>query len=402
MNNRSTMQKVIRKAAALTGLKGITNKKFVEFIYELVLQRKPDEHGMKIWLNAMRGGMEPMELFKTLVESEEFAITSAKNKNFNLNYPRRKMESAVTEPGVERKDQLDALNFIDLKDDWVKFEEIIVRQHAEGNKEINDVLKSIYLNEDRAESFNRFLNSREFHYIKHLLSVLGVKPLERICEVGGGAGYLSWALHQTGYQYMTLFEPNPSKISGVAHLKSLPEAANIHIYSDLHEWHSNKAQYDVILTKACLHHFGNISQVAASIRQKMPIGGRWIALREQFSDTPQELAVLLRDHDYCQKHNLYEWGYTAAMYVEALELVGLRLTAIVPSFYANDCIGTNLENPDTEESLKFTAEIDGLLQHSPDVTVERFWEEHYARYKSNKVPLQYTRPQVMVFEKILV
>jgi 2-polyprenyl-3-methyl-5-hydroxy-6-metoxy-1,4-benzoquinol methylase len=375
-----------------------TNKQFIKFIYQLLLQRSPDEGGFNHWLNALNKGSQPMEFINSILSSDEFAVISHKNKTINpaINIKNQKNTLSFTET-----DKLDTLHF-DLTDDWKKFEDIINQQHITASSDINNILKSIYLNKDRAEAFDRFKQSYEFQYIHHLLTVLGIDDNKKICEVGGGAGYLTWALSTSNYRFIDLFEPNPTWISGVGYLKSRDDATEINIHTDLHEWHTNNKLYDVIITKACIHHFGNISQVAASIRQKIQMGGRWVALREQFADTPAELVTLLAEHDYCQEFKLYEWAYPAATYIEAMEMVGLRLTAIVPAFYANDCIGTNLENKPTPDSLAFTAEIDDLLRTSPEITVERFWEEHHARRNGFNRPLQYTRPQAMIFEKVLV
>lgn len=379
----------------------MNNRKFIKFAHQLLLQRFPSEEELIHWLKALKQGLDPMKLMDGLLESPEFAQLAFKNKRFSSHYLPHPIQNPMNHSS-EKEDQLDNMSFINLEDNWSKFEEIISKQHAEGSLDINHNLKTLYLNQEREEAFNRFKNSYEFYYIHHLLKTLRIETDKQFCEVGGGAGYLAWALLKSGYQKMDLFEPNPSWTSGVGYLKSRDDIQGMQIYSDLPTWHTNKKLYDVIITKACLHHFGNISQVAASIRQKMKMNGKWVALREQFSDTPKELAKLLKDHDYCQPFNLYEWAYPAATYVEALEMVGLRLVAIVPAFYGNDCIGTNLENKQTQDSLAFTAEIDQLLQTNPQVTVERFWEEHHIRRKNPTIPVQYTRPQAMIFEKILI
>lgn len=375
-------------------------KNFVKHIYQLVFKRDADEKGLHYWSNELLNGLHPMNFLQMLFSSDELLTNQA--SNFFSQYQSTIQPTIKSEKNNGHiEDSLDKLNFIDLLDNWEKFEEIITKQQSE-NTSIQDTLKLLYLNKDRNEAFNRFRNSNEFFYIHHLLKILKVDTDQSICEIGGGAGYLAWALFVSGFQSMDLFEPNAAWTSGVGYLKTKADSKCMQIYHDLHEWHQKNIQYDVIVSKACLHHFGNISHISASIRQKMKIGGLWIAFREQFADTPLELITLLTEHDYCQKYKLYEWGYSASAYVDALEMVGLRLKAIVPAYYANDCIGTLFEDELSEEALAFTNEIDNLLQTSPEITVERFWQEHYARRTGRKTLLQYTRPQVMIFEKILI
>jgi hypothetical protein len=61
------------------------------------------------------------------------------------------------------------------------------------------------------------------------------------------------------------------------------------LFNDYLAWHATSLRYDVFITNNCIHHFLNIAQVAASLRQKLVAGGKWFAFREQFANTPKEL-----------------------------------------------------------------------------------------------------------------
>jgi hypothetical protein len=115
--------------------------------------------------------------------------------------------------------------------------------------------------------------------------------------------------------------------------------------------------------------------VAASLRQKLSAGGKWFAFREQFADTPKELGEALARHPYCQRFGTYEWFYPAHHYVESIELAGFRLDAVVPAGYANDCLGTFSEGPQSAASRWSTDRLDALLARSPVKTVDAFWQE---------------------------
>ena len=285
-----------------------------------------------------------------------------------------------------------------LEENPERHEAIIAAQQDDPAPAIQKLLHSIYLEKDRAGAFKRFHDGLEFRTIRKLLDRFGVRKDARILEIGGGAGFLAWALSAAGYSDVSLLEPNGQYTTGTGYLRSRTDAGAIRIHNDLKTWHAGPDRYDVVITKNCIHHFLNMAQAAASIRQKLTPAARWFAFREQFADTPQELYGLFATHPYSQAHGLYEWSYPASHYVEAIEIAGFGLQAAVPSGYANNTLGTYQEYPGGPEIQHLTAQIDDLLTKNPQGTVTAFWEEVLRNRFQNGTARFFTRPQLMVFD----
>ncbi|HEX6979718.1 MAG TPA: methyltransferase domain-containing protein [Alphaproteobacteria bacterium] len=303
---------------------------------------------------------------------------------------------------TDRKDRIDALNLINLEENAEKLEKIVRLQQkvAASNPQIQSLLHATFLQEDRDGDFARFLATREFATIQKILGWFGITQKSRLCEVGGGSGFLSWALHASGFRDISLLEPNVSFATGTGYLRSRPDADGLRIYRTVEDFNAAPDYYDAVITRNCIHHFRNISYVAAQIRQKMAPGGKWFSFREWFADTPQELQAALANHPYCQPYGIYEWPFPAYHYADAIEIVGFRLIAVVPAGYANGCLATYSENPGPPELERFTALIDHQLQTDPDITVRAFWDEvRWNKFEGAKKRL-FTRPQAMIFEKI--
>jgi hypothetical protein len=128
----------------------------------------------------------------------------------------------------------------------------------------------------------------------------------------------------------------------------------------------------------------------------------WIAIREQYADTPKELYNLFSTHPYCQPFGIYEWSYPASHYVEAIEIAGFRLEAVVPLGYANNCLCSFSESPLGPEAQRRTGLIDQILATEPRKTVENFWDEVAQGRCDPTIARRYSRPQMMVFRRIEV
>jgi glycosyltransferase involved in cell wall biosynthesis len=294
---------------------------------------------------------------------------------------------------------LRGLNILSLEESPARHEAVIAAQQGDPSPEIQMLLQSTYLDKDRGAAFERFRTGLEFQAMCRLFEILGVTPEMRVCEIGGGAGFLSWALVQAGFKDVTLLEPNGEYTTGTGYLRTRLDAAGLRIHNDLRAWHANETGYDLVLTKNCIHHFKNITQAAASVRQKMRPGARWFAFREQFADTPRELYELLASHPYCQKHGLYEWAYPASHYVEAVELAGFKLTTVVPAGYANHALGAYRNDPGDAEARNLTAQVDELLRKGRHTTVNAFWNEVARNRTGNGAAMRFfSRPPLMVFD----
>src|SRR5437870_3531214 len=105
---------------------------------------------------------------------------------------------------------IDSLNILGLDESPAKLEAVITEQQslAQGDDSVGALLASIYLRADRAGDFARFLGSRDFEVTCKLLELFEVRRNDRICEVGGGPGFLTWALAQRGFTDVELLEPS--------------------------------------------------------------------------------------------------------------------------------------------------------------------------------------------------
>jgi hypothetical protein len=296
----------------------------------------------------------------------------------------------------------DQFNIINLEESPEKIEQIIIDQQTNflDNQNINALLTSIYLCPDRDGDFNRFLNSLDFKITLKLMTLFGVRQGNRLCEIGGGPGFFVWALQQSGYSSIELVEPNNRYNTGTGYLRTRKDSDGIVIHSDLSQWHHSTDRIDVVITKNCIHHFKNISQAAAAIRQKMNDNAIWIVIREQYADTPKELYNLFLTHPYCQPFGTYEWAYPPSHYVESIEIAGFRLEAVVPLGYANNCLCSFSESPLGPEAQRRTGLIDQILTTEPGKTVESFWDEVAQGRRDPTIARRYSRPQMMMFRRI--
>lgn len=297
-----------------------------------------------------------------------------------------------------------AFKILTLEENPARHEAIIAAQQARYATDpgIRQLLDSIYLEADRARAFDRFLNGLEFQTIVKLLGMFRVTAASRLCEVGGGPGFLSWALTRAGFDRVELLEPNAEFNTGTGYLRTRSDATGITIHNDLPSWHATAEAYDAVITKNCIHHFKNISQAAASLRQKMHDGALWFAFREWYADSPRELYGQLAGHPYCQPYGLYEWPYPAHHYVEAIEIAGFRLAAVVPAGYTNNCLAAYVEQEGDEANRQMTAQIEAALTGNPGATVQAFWQEVIGNRFQGKQARLFSRPQLMVFARVPV
>jgi hypothetical protein len=297
---------------------------------------------------------------------------------------------------------LDDLEMFGLVEDPDRWERLILDENrrASFDPTARAIIESMYWETDRERAFARFLESRDCAGIGKLLKLLGVRSDHAVCEIGGGNGCLAWALCQAGYRDMTLLEPNPHFITGTGYLQTRPDARRLKIGNDLPGWYGDPAKYDVILTRNCLHHFPNLAWSAACIRQKIVPGGRWVVIREPFAETASELYRFLHGHPYSQAYGVFEFALPAAHYVESIELAGFRLAAVVPGGYANNCLSQYENGPGGFWTRRWTAAVDFVLRRYPRGTAVAYRAEQFLR-RTLSLPLRlFSRPQVMLFERI--
>jgi SAM-dependent methyltransferase len=292
------------------------------------------------------------------------------------------------------------------REDPNRYEEIVLEQldEAESDPAIALLLRGNYIHRDPSVAFEEFRQSLEFQKIKELLATFGATTGSRICEIGGGPGFVVWALREAGYRDVSLLEPNGNFYTGTGYLRSRSDAGDITIINDLEKWYAGDDSYDFILTRNCIHHFPNIGYITASIRQKMKRGGRWFAWREPFAENSQQLYALLSGHPYTYQYGLYEYAYPVMHYVESFTLAGLRLLAVVPFGYANNALIQFERSEGAEKTRAFTLSVDRLLKEKPEATVRKFlWEVFTNRYLRGVLgPRRYSFPSAFLFQRVPV
>jgi len=268
---------------------------------------------------------------------------------------------------------------------------------AKKDPTTKQVLDAIYLDEDRAASFERFFSSGEFKTIREQVLRRTEGNLNAsICEVGAGPGFLAVALARSGFTNVCMLEPNGEWHTGTGFIGPLAEAHGVRIWNDLSAWYESDKVYDYIITKACVHHFTNVSKVAAEIACKLEDGGEWLMFDEFFANTTKDFYLALRDHSHVIKYGQYEWPYAAGMYVDLMRLVGFTLIDVVPNRYKNNYISRNitgtvrLSSPVTFiTNILLRAKITTLFFRLERLLGDMFQLDGRLRF--------FTRPQLLVF-----
>ena len=269
---------------------------------------------------------------------------------------------------------------------------------AKTNADVKDVLEAIYLDEDRKSSFERFLNSEEFktkkcEILRHVNDDLNAK----ICEVGAGPGFLAVGLAIHGFKNISILEPNQEWITGTGFISETAKKYGVYICNDLDSWYNSDELYDIIITNACVHHFENVSKIAAEIRCKIEADGKWLMFDEYFANSANDLYLALAVHSHVIRYGQYEWPYSASLYVELLNLVGYKLHEVIPTRYKNSYISRNVSG-----KVKFagfvTVFTKVLLKTRFTVfvmKVEIFIDKCFGLKRSLRL---FTLPQLLVFK----
>lgn len=298
-------------------------------------------------------------------------------------------------------DAADRLKIHSLVEDPARWEAMIRAEieRARTDASARAVIESIYCDEDREAAFERFRRGPELARILALFERLGVPRDARICEIGGGAGWLGWALHHEGYRRLEMLEPNGEHVSGTGYLRTRADAADIRIWNDLDAFYADPGRYDLILTHNCVHHFRSIGYVAAAIRQKVEESGRWLMMREWFADSAEELYQRLREHPYSQRYGVFEFPYPASHYVESVEMAGFELCSVVPSGYANGLLDGTGESEGGRVNQLGSRAFEGFLGIAPGATAGLYRAELFANRYLGRRLRRFTRPQAMVFRR---
>ncbi|WP_158222575.1 class I SAM-dependent methyltransferase [Rhodopirellula sp. MGV] len=300
---------------------------------------------------------------------------------------------------VPRK--LDDLVLYSLREDPQISEQMIVGENERAKTdELSDrILKSVYWEADREAAFARYFESSDFKNTLKLINTFDINPSAPLVEIGGGSGFLSWALTRSGFQDVSLLEPNPNFITGTGYLQTRADSKSITIENSLDRFYESSRSYETVVTRNCIHHFPNITFVAACIRQKLKDGGKWVVIREPYVETAIELYQFLQGHPYSQGYGIYEFGFPASHFINCIEMAGFELSAVVPATYANDALAMYSEEQGSTRNRLFTKTADMLLKRLPSATCTAYRIEQLLRAISGSKRSLFTKPQVMLFEK---
>ena len=277
-------------------------------------------------------------------------------------------------------------------------EEIIKKETAlsKTNPDVKTILNALYLDEDRELSFQRYCASHEFKILfNEIARNIGGNRNAKICEIGAGPGFLAAALAKSGFKNISILEPNSAWTTGTGFIASSGHKYGVHVWNSLNDWYASDELYDLIITRACVHHFDNVSKVAAEIRCKINSDGRWLMFDEYFANTPEELYAALATHAHVVKYGQYEWPYSASLYVELMSLVGFKLIEVLPNRYENNYIARNISN-----DVRFTkiVTIASKILVRLKMTVFAFRIEKFIYSFFNPKRRFFTLPQLFVFK----
>jgi hypothetical protein len=246
---------------------------------------------------------------------------------------------------------------------------------AKTDPKIKTMLEILYLDEDREASFQRFCSSMEFkvtfeEIVRHAEYDWNVK----ICEVGAGSGFLAVALAKAGFHNVSILEPNRDWITGTGFIADYARKYGVRIWNDLDSWYEAEELYDLIITKACVHHFDNACKVGAEIRFKLDKHGKWMMFDEFFANSSEDLLSVLNNHVHAAKYGQYEWPYSASLYAELMDLAGYTLEEVIPNRYKNSYLCRNISE---KRKLAKTVTIAAKILIALHLTVIAFKLERF-------------------------
>ena len=220
-----------------------------------------------------------------------------------------------------------------LREDPTLKEAAILQEQelAKTDGAVHAFVDAFHFDADRDASLARFLAAPAARDILDTIErYFGGRRDVAICEIGAGNGFLAASLVRAGYQDVDILEPAAEHVTGTGYLRSLREFDGITIYNDIAAWYEAPKQYDLVLTNACIHHFHNRGVVAAQVRLKVKDRALWLAFAEFMAMDYEDVLSQLNNHRHAMLYGLYEWPYSASVYIGMLELAGFRLRDIAP------------------------------------------------------------------------
>ncbi len=296
--------------------------------------------------------------------------------------------------------EADALELFGLQESPEISEQMIVNEQRRAGYDslTARLLESVYWEADRDVAFDRYRQSLDFAKTLSLLDTFKIPKDKPLVEIGGGSGFLSWGLSQSGFKEVSLLEPNPHYTTGTGYLRSRQDTGAITVENSLSKWYASSKKYQTVVTRNCVHHFPNLALVAASIRQKVEPHGYWVMIREPYVQDSSDLYRFMHTHPFSQRYQIYEFAFPPTHYVQALELAGFKLQAVVPAGYANNALSMYSEAAASPRIERFTRAVDWLLARMPSTTVALYRAESSMRRLRRWLQC-FSQPQVMLFQR---
>lgn len=304
-----------------------------------------------------------------------------------------------TRPG-EAADEIDQM--ILVKDiEGNDGEELWARMRADAKTvpEIAKMFEIYNIGGSPSELFERFYNLGAAQSIASLMSRFEIDTDHCIADVGCGWGWLPFSLDRLGYKDLVAMEPSQA----VMHLE---EATNgrVEVITDLDLWREIRHRFDALVSVATIHHWDHIPWIALEARRTMKPGAYWFVVMEWFADTPAEFVQAMETHPTRVRYHQYEWAYPASAYVDLIQSVGFSLTAVIPFYYRNNSlltISSQVPTPKEIDQEQLNRLVDAHLT-GVNGTVEMFWAELDANRRGATGYKLFTRPQVLIFQRVSV
>lgn len=294
-------------------------------------------------------------------------------------------------------DALDNLPLYD--DDKSLFQDALrtqIAQDARTDPDVAILADAYHLIEPPSEQIEAYIDQGSAKELAALMERFGINQDSAIADVGCGLGWIALALDRLGYKNLTAMDPSEHATACLRESKD----HQIEVITDLQKWRSIRNRFDALVSLATVHHWQHIPWISLEARRTMKPGAYWFAAMEQFADTPAEFLQALTTHPTRERYECYEWAYPVSAYVDLIQSVGFQLVSVIPQGYKQNAYlsvsdGSPTHNLDQEA---FDAFVDEHLT-GPNGAVELFWAEVDLQRRKPGRRRQFTRPQVMIFQR---
>ena len=173
-------------------------------------------------------------------------------------------------------------------------DEAILTMRRDPSK--RELVHESYLDEDVKECGERFVSGAEFAETWRLVCSRARNGV--VLDIGAGRGIASYAFARAGASKVLALEPDPSCIVGRGALRELCNGLGVDILEcPAEDLELPSETIDVVYARQVLHHIRNLPAALKHIARVLKPGGIFLAAREHVADTPEELAVFLRNHE---------------------------------------------------------------------------------------------------------